>query len=593
MSITFSSQFLKRRFARPFCYAFIVVFCLSHSSFAENRITEKISATHNFVHAQGQALFFQNKPILLQGINFANDYSEDLRTLDLLGSHHHSEIDFRRVKALGFNMIRLAFNGNWFEQNSAVFWAWLDRNITWAKKYHIYLVLDLHVPIGGYWLDESFEENDFSLWTDRKLQSRNIQLWKKIAKRLVNEPIIAAYDILNEPVVADKDGSQWKILAQEIVDGIRYYDRNHLIIVAPLYGVSRSYDDLKDLVPFLVNDDNVMYDFHFYEPLYYTHQYASWLATTGHDGGSYPNPKKLLPTKNAKLITTTTDKHPDINQGTSAWTEYASKLIEIEDPKIKFALPYFSVRGILQGEVFFDQITVSEFDEKGYFLQTIIADKISADSVLDWISWNNLGNEQPNFNVKTIDWDGVDDSHSLAITNVKKENLIVGWLNHTLRFKVKPYHQYRVKGFMKGNNVKINYGGKPIHVGFELDLYGESEEGKKVFLTLDREYLEREFMKYYQFGVNNNVPVSVMEFGVMHQTFEMRAKGGGGWVSDVLDILHKHQVSFAYWNYHGDDMGLYLSPIEHKPSQPNLPLLSTLRRKILEWEDWEESKEWE
>ncbi|MFQ5595392.1 MAG: glycoside hydrolase family 5 protein, partial [Anaerolineae bacterium] len=124
-------------------------------------------------------------------------------------------------------------------------------------------------------------------------QTRLINLWRAIAQRYANEPTIAAYDLLNEPNPTSS-ASQWQTLAQQIVDAIRQVDQNHLIIVERVNwifaadGTSPLADwslELLSSFQVSVNDDNVMYDFHFYDPGEYALQNEGAMP----DDGNYPD----------------------------------------------------------------------------------------------------------------------------------------------------------------------------------------------------------------------------------------------------------------------------------------------------------------
>lgn len=99
-------------------------------------------------------------------------------------SNHHSEIDLERVHDLGMNAIRFYLNYKTFENDAQPFqykqsgWDWIDQNIQWAKTHNIYLILNMHVPQGGF---QSRCEGD-ALWTSASNQQRLSALWKAIAQ---------------------------------------------------------------------------------------------------------------------------------------------------------------------------------------------------------------------------------------------------------------------------------------------------------------------------------------------------------------------------------------------------------------------------
>jgi Cellulase (glycosyl hydrolase family 5)/Secretion system C-terminal sorting domain len=251
----------------------------------------KAQPTQNFIHASGADLEYgvNNTKINLRGINFNDFWLEDTLTGNWLiddpndlgtprdtafgGQNYYND-----ANQVGFNTIRTAMNYRQFEDNSNPYvykqsgWNFIDQNITWANQYNMFLIIDLHIPQGGL----QNAPNAPNLWTNTSNQDRLVALWYNIAQRYKNDTIIAAYDILNEPTPVDSIQA-WSNLAQRIVDTIRTIDQNHLIIVEYAYGIidvnSQWYPfwDLNQQM-FFVNDNNVMYDFHYYNPLAYTLQ---------------------------------------------------------------------------------------------------------------------------------------------------------------------------------------------------------------------------------------------------------------------------------------------------------------------------------
>ena len=155
------------------------------------------------------------------------------------------EADFANMASIGFNSVRLYLGANFIE-NDENFWNWLDERIEWARKYNMTLVLNLHFTPGAKSI------SDTALFVDTGLQDRLVALWQSIAKRYANEPIIAAYDIVNEPTANVADISKslglgsisapyheifaiWENLSNRIVAAIREVDMNHVIIVERLW----------------------------------------------------------------------------------------------------------------------------------------------------------------------------------------------------------------------------------------------------------------------------------------------------------------------------------------------------------------------
>jgi endoglucanase len=182
-----------------------------------------------------------------------------------------AEADIKRIAELGFNSVRPALNARLFltEGENPVFveegFQLIDSLITWCRKYKLYVILDMHAAPGGQTganIDDS--PNDVpELFINEKSQDLLVKLWIKIAERYKDEPTVAAYDLLNEPLpentgAASKYKHLLEPLYQRITAEIRKVDQKHMIT---LEGFNWSNDWSVFNKPF---DNNVFYQFHYY-----------------------------------------------------------------------------------------------------------------------------------------------------------------------------------------------------------------------------------------------------------------------------------------------------------------------------------------
>ena len=560
-----------------FLWGLVAALLFAVTACTEDRGRERRGAwpSDGFLRAQGRGLVVDDKPVRLEAVNFSNFYHQDLDGAELLRSPHHAEADFARVRDMGFNSIRFAFDGDWYADAPEVFWKWLDQNVAWAREHDVRLVLDLHTPIGGFWLDPTSDAVSFDIWSDPRIQQRNVDLWRAIAARYKDEPAVAAYDLLNEPVTLDSTGQQWKDLAAKMVEAVRSVDRNHLLVVGGLYGVNGRYGTDGVARHFLVDDQNVVYDFHFYEPIKYTHQYASWVEGPIKDGGRYPDPNTIVPTGDRVLLSESVIATPSLPPGTSDWTLHDSGVVPIKDTSAVAAMPVAITDGGMRGTAYFDAVTVTEHGPDGAQIREIINDQLDAEGTLDWYHWEaGVASRSARFAREPL---GHKDTGSLSITEARGDGAVAGWSSDRHLFKVVPGNQYRIRGYLRGKDLAPADG---TQVGLRLDVYAQSPgAGGGGFLERSKTYLEHEMMKHLEFGIKNEVPMSVMEFGVVRQAFQMQGKGGDRWVTDMLALFEKHDLGFAYWEYHGAQMGIYLSPAG-KPGEINGPLRDVLAREL-------------
>jgi aryl-phospho-beta-D-glucosidase BglC (GH1 family) len=180
-----------------------------------------------------------------------------------------TERDIKEIADEGFNTVRLPMNWRLLMEDSETVtfkpegFEYIDNLVVWCRKYHLYIVLDLHAAPGGQTgrnIDDS--ENDRpELFTDPRYRVLTIALWKEIARRYKNEPVILAYDLLNEPLPADTTGQYNHLLEplyKEITAVIRSEDPRHIITIE---GANWANDWSVFGPPF---DDNLLYQFHKY-----------------------------------------------------------------------------------------------------------------------------------------------------------------------------------------------------------------------------------------------------------------------------------------------------------------------------------------
>jgi aryl-phospho-beta-D-glucosidase BglC (GH1 family) len=249
-----------------------------------------------FLHAQGRDLVDgQGRKVVLRGIGFGNDVWSNRWTPP---ANHHGEAEYRELQAMGLNAVRFYLHYRFFEDDSEPFqwlpegFEWLDRNFAWARAHGVYLVLNMHVPQGGF---QSLGQGG-ALWRDPGNQQRFVALWREIARRYKDEPALAGYDLLNEPVVL-RDPAAWERLARRTVAAIREVDPAHAIFVERLNAVigagpqpDWTEDRNGEMNFFLLDDTNVVYEFHFYKPMAFTHQGASWVPQLRGVDTAWPGP---------------------------------------------------------------------------------------------------------------------------------------------------------------------------------------------------------------------------------------------------------------------------------------------------------------
>jgi hypothetical protein len=261
----------------------------------------RAEAAPTFLRAQGQDIVDESgKKILLRGVGLGNwmlpegymwkfgDGGDRPRKIErilteLIGpenarqfwkefrKNYITEGDIQRIGQLGYNSVRPALNSRLFlsETDPPVQleegFALLDSLVAWCKAQGIYVILDMHGAPGGQTgqnIDDSANDQP-ELFQQTKFQDQLVDLWKTIARRYKEEPTVAGYDLLNEPLpgrtgAAKAHKAQLEPLYQRITKAIREIDAKHIII---LEGADWANDWSVFSKPF---DKNLVYQFHYY-----------------------------------------------------------------------------------------------------------------------------------------------------------------------------------------------------------------------------------------------------------------------------------------------------------------------------------------
>ena len=138
-----------------------------------------------------------------------------------------TEDDFRNASDAGLDYVRLPFHHRYVTENGETE---LDRAIQWASEHGIYVILDMHAAPGCQNSDyHSDSDGTAGLWDGPEHQAEFIHLWEILAIRYKDEPAIAGYELLNEPVAPD--GAMLTDLYRRTISAVREIDDRHIIFL--------------------------------------------------------------------------------------------------------------------------------------------------------------------------------------------------------------------------------------------------------------------------------------------------------------------------------------------------------------------------
>lgn len=523
--------------------------CSQHTQISfelDGELRTGIPAAENpLIHVQNRRIVTPDGRFFhIKGIAFGNEvWSNPTHP----PAYHHGKEDYARIKSMGFNAVRFYLNYRIFESDLSPFtykesgFTWLDKNIAWAKEQGIHLVLNMHVPQGGF---QSLGKG-LALWDVEQNQKRLTALWQEIARRYKDEPTILGYDLVNEPVVS-RDISQWEILAKTIVQAIRQVDPYHIIFVERLNAVKNNWNEnLNGSMNFiLINDTNIVYEFHFYKPFNFTHQGAPWVPSLKGTKSSYPDPEFIEVTGSIKWAGAIMN-NPQLPPGDSEWMYLEGTPYVHRDSRYKYAMPVFQARSIgSHATAWFDDIVITEQTANGSTVQTWSLD---AESIKGWSYWS----QNQTGNVDLAAKKGRNKSNALRISGATAD---CNAGKSALKILLKKGHIYTISGWARGKNISPK-----ALARLRLDFY--TTDGYA--LPRDKSYLAAEIEHFLEFGRKHNVPLYLGEFGCINVCFKEK-RGGIEWVGDVIDICLKNNIHLNYHTYHEIYFGLYLNP----PFQP-------------------------
>jgi len=278
--------------------------------------------------------------------------------------------DLQNIKSLGCDVIRLPItlhymtNGAPDYQIDTLFYHYLDQVIDWTEELQLNLIIDNHT---------------IEVATSKTVETPLLKIWPQMARHYKNRSTSIFYEILNEPNTMLE--SDWAAIQAKVVDSIRVYDTKHTIVVTGadwggIYGMTT----LKKL-----SDPNLIYSFHFYDPMLFTHQGASWVTPSQVDlaGVPFPYDASRMPACPASLKGTWVESYMNTTYKTDGTV---AKLKSTIDGAIKFA----AANGvkIYCGELGVFNSTSPDADRVGWYKSVI--GYLTANAV-PWTMWDYQG----------------------------------------------------------------------------------------------------------------------------------------------------------------------------------------------------------
>lgn len=207
-----------------------------------------------------------------KGVNFGGWFSQCDNTVECYENFIKEE-DFKVVAGWGVDHVRIPVDYNLLEDEQGNYkesgFEYLDRAFNWAFDNGLNVILDLH-KTAGYSFDPGEKEAGF--FYNEALILRFIALWRQFSERYAKYGDKIAFELLNE-VVNKEDSAAWNAIAKRTIEEVRKAAPTTKILVGSYW--NNSAESVKDLdAPY---DENIVFNFHCYAPLIFTHQGAYWI----------------------------------------------------------------------------------------------------------------------------------------------------------------------------------------------------------------------------------------------------------------------------------------------------------------------------
>jgi hypothetical protein len=245
----------------------------------------------------------------------------------------------------------------------------LEADLDAAEAKGVKVILTVLSLPGDRWRQFNGNKNDDRIWQDREYHKQSALFWKDLATRLKDHPAIVGYNLINEPHPETAAGfndfwtqnyTEWyakventaadlNVLYDEIVKAVRTVDKDTPIIVdSGLYATPWAFQYLKP-----IDDPNVLYAFHMYEPYEMTSQ-------NNNKGFKYAYPGAVKVGNEQNEITFNRDALKQFLEPVTKWAT------DNKIPANRIMASEFGINRMVSGADQYMADLISIFDEQGW-----------------------------------------------------------------------------------------------------------------------------------------------------------------------------------------------------------------------------------
>lgn len=487
-----------------------------------------------------------------------------------------SDSDYNTIQSDKANVVRFYLQYSWLNDDvTNNFFAYMDEQLQLIESHNLKAILSLHYfgtgSTGGFY--NGSQANVAQL----------IAFWEKISNRYKNNSVIAGYDLLNEPDCSN--GFTETTLYdyyEEAIATIRNNNDNHIVFISdPVnkYATpNASYFDLAGESPFKkLSDSNVVYQFHWYQPIKFTHQTVSdnyfqlgadypYLNVEDeiYKGGWYENQKKII-SNTVGWVTLTSDTvhldnfivsnnklSPTNKVGLSISLSNINGYLQIKNVKVQ--------KSIDSSFSSFIEVPIKNHDFT--MKRRFVDDRPANWYVLKGNSNDNTADETTNYCIEN-DYLNIDFTGDTWVPQDWATLKINWWDGHRnyIDYTYGDGYYYRVIFDINSN---ITQG--EIFAAFEFyELINQTMQNKN--------YLAEQITNYYiNWAKNNKVPLYCSEWGVADPSqtisnFPNAPDQQISWINDMAGILNSNGIHWTYHDYKNyDNLGFGIYDAHSNPA---------------------------